>query len=51
MNGGRLRVILLTVVGVAALIYAVWPPMVETPYLSLAGGLLGFDPAFKAAHG
>lgn len=44
------RTILLTVVGVAALIYAVWPPMIKTPYLELAGGLLGLGPVLGAAH-
>lgn len=42
------RTTVVLVLGVAALVYALWPPL-KPPYLTAAGGLLGIDPVFRAA--
>lgn len=48
MTPEQLRSWLLLAVGVAALIYALIPP-IKAPYLTVAGSLLGLDPVIKAA--
>lgn len=45
-----IRSLVLLGAGVAALAYALWPPTLETPYLTLAGALLGSDPMIRAAR-
>jgi hypothetical protein len=45
------RTVVLLLAGIAALVYALWPPNIEAPYLTVAGALLGADPVIRAAKG
>jgi hypothetical protein len=40
----RVRQLILGVAGVAALVFALWPPGVDYPYLGVAAALLGIEP-------
>lgn len=48
MTLDRVRPAVLFVVGVAALVFALVPP-IKPQYLTVAGGLLGLDPVIRAA--
>jgi hypothetical protein len=41
MSKAAVRDSALFIAGLGALAYAVWPPTLEVPYLTLAGSLLG----------
>lgn len=40
----RIRQIVLAAAGIAALVFALWPPGVDFPYLGVAAALLGIEP-------
>lgn len=48
MTAAHIRTWLLLIVGTATLVYALYPP-IKPPYLSAAGGLLGFEPIWQSA--
>lgn len=46
----RLRQIIIAVAGVAALVYALWPPL-EFEYLGVAAAILGIEPLAQGYAG